>query len=91
MKKFTFTTECDFDNSRAEALLKSLDAKIKNIHYSNNTWLHATPDFPENTVFMFNVASDHSLTDIQEMMKKAIQENEEFADLHRCFQTLERV
>ena len=73
MKKFTFRTECSFDNNKVPELLKILGVKLIN---------------EQQLIDQFTFESDASLHKLKSTMATIINSSETFVDMHRCHQTL---
>lgn len=79
----TFRTECEADGERVPALLKELDLSVKSRFIEE--------DIPRYNVCVFRIVISEPLliSTLKKRMEFLVKNDKRFADLHRCYQTLQ--
>lgn len=81
---YTFRTETDADNERVPALLVAIDATLLSER------IISEPSYPTYKMGVFTIESEHGLSELKRSIYDLVFSNDDdrFADMHRCFQTL---
>lgn len=80
----TFRTECSADNERVPALIEALGVQLRDQKVLSD---EIATEYKMGE-FTIEVPNNYSVEEFRSRMQKTIDNNKQFVDMHRCFQTL---